>query len=70
MATNIKKIYKPNGLIGIQDKKELRKLHGESPDFADCAMMALFAINYHLSTVIYQQSEHETYIESEFEPFD
>ena len=25
----IKKVYKPNGLIAIQDKKEIRKLHND-----------------------------------------
>lgn len=65
----IKKIYKPNGLIAIQDKKELRALHSESPDFADCAMMALYAINY-CSNKIIQHSYSDNYIiDSDFEPF-
>ena len=66
----IKKIFKPNGLIGIQDKKELRKLHNESPDFADCTMMALYAINYCLSSVVHSYSSFDCYVNSEFEPFD
>ncbi len=65
----IKKIYKPNGLIAIQDKKEIRKLHNESPDFADCSMMALYAINYCTKTLILE-SNFDSYVESEFEPFE
>lgn len=66
----IKKTYKPNGLIAIQDKKEIRKLHSESPDYADCAMMALYAINY-CSNILTQNSQNfETYVESDFDIFD
>lgn len=65
----IKKIYKPNGLIAIQDKKEIRKLHNESPDYADCTMMALYAINYCSKTII-QEVENNSCIESDFEPFE
>lgn len=66
----IKKIYKPNGLIAIQDKKDLRKLHNESPDFADCTMMALYAINYCSNVIITQASDYDSYVESDFEPFE
>lgn len=66
----IKKVYKPNGQIGIQDKKEIRKLHNESPDFADCAMMALYAINFCSSAMISSFEASEIYVESEFEPFE
>ena len=66
----IKQVYKPNGLIGIQDKKELRKLHNESPDFADCAMMALYVINFCANSIIKNNLETETYVNSEFEPFE
>ncbi len=66
----IKKVYKPNGLIAIQDKKEIRKLHSESPDFADCAMMALYAINYCLNRVIINNSNYEAFVETEFELFE
>lgn len=65
----IKKVYKPNGLIAIQDKKEIRKLHNESPDFADCLMMGLYAINY-CSNVLISSCETESYVETEFELFD
>lgn len=65
----LKKIYKPNGLIAIQDKKEIRKLHAESPDYADCAMMAIYAINY-LSKNLIQSNVDNCYVESEFEPFE
>ena len=66
----IKKIYKPNGLIAIQDKKEIRKLHNESPDFADCVMMALYAINYCTNVIIRESNTYNSLVESEFEPFD
>ncbi len=66
----IKKVFKPNGLIAIQDKKEIRKLYSESPDFADCLMMALYAINYCSSVVIEQSYENNNLVQSEFEPFD
>ena len=66
----IKKTYKPNGVIAIQDKKEIRKLHNESPDFADCVMMALYAINYCSNRLIYDGHAPETFVESDFEPFD
>lgn len=66
----IKKIYKPNGLIAIQDKKEIRKLHSESPDFADCAMMALYAINYSFSKVINHSQEYSNFVENDFDIFD
>lgn len=66
----IKKIYKPNGLIAIQDKKELRKLHNESPDFADCTMMALYAINFCSNIIVHSSYETNSCVDSEFEPFD
>ena len=65
----IKKIYKPNGLIAIQDKKDLRAQHGESPDFADCAMMALYAINYCSNKLIAENNYENNTVESDFEPF-
>lgn len=66
----IKKIYKPNGLIAIQDKKELRKAHNESPDFADCAMMALYAINYCSNNIIRHNQNSDYTLESDFELFE
>lgn len=66
----IKKTYKPNGLIAIQDKKEIRKLHSESPDYADCAMMALYAINYCSNILAKNSQNFETYVESDFDVFD
>lgn len=65
----LKKIYKPNGVIAIQDKKEIRKLHAQSPDYADCLMMAIYAINY-LSKNLIENKTDNYYIESEFEPFE
>ena len=48
----------------------LRKAHNESPDFADCAMMALYAINY-CSSNIASCFDNSTYlVESDFDIFD
>ena len=66
----IKKVFKPNGLIAIQDKKEMKKIHNESPDFADCAMMALYAINYCFNSVIIQKNEYSQILENDFDIFD
>lgn len=66
----IKKIFKPNGVIAIQDKKEIRKLHSQSPDFADCVMMAFYAINYCSNSYAVAYSTYDTTVEAEFEPFD
>ena len=65
----IKKLFRPNGLIAIQDKKDLRRLHSESPDYADCAMMALYAINYCSNILIMNNDYSETIIDNDFEPF-
>lgn len=43
----IKRIYKPNGLVFIQSKKDIRKEQSESPDFADSLMMGVYAIVHH-----------------------
>ena len=66
----IKKIYKPNGLIAIQDKKEIRKIHNESPDWADCLMMALYAINFCSNIIIQSSQEQNKTVEADFEPFE
>lgn len=68
----IKKIYKPSGLIQIQDKKELRKEQGESPDFADSLMMGIYAINYHSN--LFMSTDESRYenctIKTDFDPFE
>ena len=68
----IKKSYKPSGLIYIQDKKEIRKEQGESPDFADSLMMGIYAVNFY-SNLFYKVST-DNYIEnrivSDFDPFE
>lgn len=66
----IKKIYKPNGLIAIQDKKEIRKSYNESPDFADCAMMALYAINFCSCVAIKHSNDYSCFVQSDFDIFD
>lgn len=67
----IKKSYKPNGLIYIQDKKELRKEYGESPDYADSLMMGIYAINFHNNLLNKELSINNEInrIESDFDPF-
>lgn len=40
--------WSPNtGRVFIMDKKEIRKEHNESPDYADTLMMAVYGINYY-----------------------
>ncbi len=63
----IKKSYKPNGQIFIQSKKEMKSEHGESPDFADSLMMAIYAVNYY-SYLIDEQDE-AVILESNFDPY-
>lgn len=65
----LKKLYKPNGLIAIQDKKEIRKLHSQSPDFADCLMMALYGINYCSKSLINSYYDSEMLLDCDFDPF-
>ena len=43
----MKVVYQPNGIIKIMDKKEIRKEQGESPDYADTVMMAIYATIYY-----------------------
>ena len=65
----IKKVYKSNGTIAILDKKELRKAHNESPDYADCAMMALYAINYCSNKISYDFSDETCVVISDYDVF-
>jgi len=68
----IKKSYKPSGLIYIQDKKEIRREQGESPDFADSLMMGIYAINFYSN--LFVKTNSTNYIEnktiSDFNPFE
>ena len=66
----IKKVYKPSHQIFIQEKKEIRKERGESPDFADSLMMGIYAINYHLNLLCADVSSSQTTVQSDFDPFD
>ena len=70
----LKRVYKPNGLTYIQDKKDIRKEQAESPDFADALMMGIYAITYHphLLAKKYKHEERysQTVIQSDFDPFD
>lgn len=70
----LKRVYKPSGLIFIQDKKDIRKEQSESPDFADAVMMAVYAIVYysHLFQMKNNQNSNNDYsqIKNDFNPFD
>ena len=67
----IKRDFKPNGLNYIQNKKDIRKEHAESPDFADSLMMAVYAITYysHLFNAKMQNNSN-SFINSDFNPFE
>lgn len=68
----IKRVYKPSGLIFIQDKKDIRKEQSESPDFADTVMMAVYAIVYH-SHLFKSKNNHQqgsAQIQNDFNPFE
>lgn len=67
----IKLVYKPNGKIYIQPKKEMKEEHGESPDFADSLMMAIYALTYfsHLARC-YSGEEVTVMLDSSYDPFD
>lgn len=65
----IKKIYKPNGLVAIEDKKTIRETQGESPDFADTLMMAIYGINFFSHLFAKNNEESQTKVETDFDPF-
>lgn len=70
-AEYIKKVIKPNGKILIQNKKDIKKEQGESPDFADTLMMAIYAIVYH-SYLFYDKSAVDNavvFLKSNYTPF-
>ena len=63
----IKKLYRPDGKIYIQPKKEMKLEHGESPDFADSLMMGIFALNYY-PHLIYENDETRI-LDTDFDPY-
>ncbi len=63
----IKKSYKPNGQVFIQSKKEMKSEHGESPDFADSLMMAIYAINYY--SYLLDERDEIVLLDSNFDPY-
>ncbi|MDD3238233.1 MAG: PBSX family phage terminase large subunit [Candidatus Gastranaerophilales bacterium] len=65
----IKKVYKPSGIIFIQDKKDIRKEQSESPDFADTVMMAIYSIVYHSHLFADQQAQPQMKVDTDFDPF-
>ena len=67
----IKIVYNRNGTIKIQSKEEIRKEQGESPDYADCLMMALYAIDK-FSYLLVKNNNNTSefgYVDSDFDPF-
>lgn len=68
----IQRVYKPSGLIYIQDKHDIRKEQAESPDYADTVMMAVYAIVYHSHLFIKKQNNNSDNqsIKSDFDPFE
>lgn len=67
----IKRDFKPNGLNYIQNKKDIRKDQGESPDFADALMMGIYAITYHshIFNAKYNKTS-ENFFNSDFNPYE
>lgn len=70
-AEYIKKVIKSNGKICIQNKREIKKEQGESPDFADTLMMAIYSIVYHSHLFVdtYAVENAVTHFESNYNPF-
>ena len=70
---SIKRVFKPNGQIIIQDKKELRAETGESPDKADSLMMSIYALNYY-SYLIHQSDDNDEPVSldggKEYDPYE
>lgn len=67
----IKVVYKP-GYIVIQSKEEIRKEQGESPDYADTLMMAVYAIDKYSYMFTTENSDNSTSgkVVTDFNPFD
>lgn len=67
----IKMIYQRNGQILIQDKKEMRKEQGESPDNADSLMMAIYALTYYSHLAAKSSGNNATVMmDDSYDPFD
>lgn len=69
----MKVVYQPNGLTKIMDKKEIRKEQGESPDYADTVMMAIYATIYYphlLAQAINSMGSQPLQNNDEDNPFD
>lgn len=66
----IKKVHKPNGTIMIQAKKEMREETGESPDFADSLMMAVWGVNYHSNLANSYEDDETIFLKDDYDPFE
>lgn len=70
---SIKRIYKPNGKVYIQSKKDLKAEGLPSPDDADSLMMGLYAINYYPYLFYKEENQEVNYTETEeddYNPFE
>ena len=65
----IKKVYKPNGKIYIQNKKEMKSEGRQSPDHADSLMMGLYALKYY-AYLKHSGSNEVSYVNHDFDPYD
>lgn len=57
---SIKKIYKVNGKVYIQSKKDIKNETGASPDRGDSLMMGLYAIRYYIGKMVTQSQDKIT----------
>ena len=66
--------YRPqSGSVLIMDKKEIRKEQGESPDYADALMMAIYGIYFHPRYFIsnYGRADYSNFkLETDFDIYD
>lgn len=61
------------GKVYILDKKEIRKEHNESPDYADTLMMGIYGINYYPQYFLNNQGRRNSNsfsLNTDFDPFD
>lgn len=65
----LKVLYKPAYVV-MQSKEEIREEQGESPDFADTLMMAVYAIDKYAYMFHKDEDEGRGKVITDFDPFD
>ena len=60
---------KRDGKVYIQSKDEIREEQGESPDYADALMMGIYAINHYSYMFSSHKNEKDTFVNTDFDPF-